>query len=405
MKRQLAAAAIILAGSFAASAQMQVLKDAERAAKEGKTVAEVISIITPAFSDPETAQLAQTYFIPGKYCFTDFDKLYALKQFNKLPEGGAIRMADDLMTGHALFMQALPLDSLPNAKGKVKPKYSKDIVNLLTGHANDFNDAAISYWEAKNFNGAYQAWGVFLDLCKNPVFSSKMPVQIADTVLGEIAFNQGIAAWQADSLVQALGAFDYARSLGYNKKTVYDYSLGVAQGLGDQEAIFRVASAGMEAYGKEDANYIGNVINYYLQTKQLDKAFTMIDDAIAGDPNNAQYYVVKGILYDNQDKKAEAKAAFKQAIDLDPYNWQALLQYGIALCNEAYALADAAPASVTESERYLNAKVYPLFREAAEYLEQSYNIHDENPDALRYLENIYYNLHDEAKMEEVKNRK
>ncbi|MGN0222526.1 MAG: hypothetical protein ACI4AM_00720, partial [Muribaculaceae bacterium] len=111
MKKHLALAAAFLLGSFALSAQMQVLKDAERALKDGKDPQEVMTIITPAFQHPETAQLAQTYFIPGKSCFQYYDQLLGYKQFNKLPEGGEVMMAQCLLMGYGLYNQALPLDS------------------------------------------------------------------------------------------------------------------------------------------------------------------------------------------------------------------------------------------------------------------------------------------------------
>ena len=125
MKKHLVIAlAALFAGSMAASAQMQVLKDAERAQKSGKAPSEVVNIITPAFSDPETATLAQTYYIPGKAMFGEFDQLFGYKQFNKLPENGDKKMADDLLEGYVYYMKALPLDTVTDAKGKVKTKYS-----------------------------------------------------------------------------------------------------------------------------------------------------------------------------------------------------------------------------------------------------------------------------------------
>lgn len=406
MKRHLvAAASAILLGAFAMSAQTQTLKDAERAVKDGKSPAEVVAIITPAFTNPETQNMAQTYFLPGKAMFEEYDQLYGLKQFNKLPENGARTMADDLLGGYAFFMKALPLDSVADNKGKIKTKHSKEIVTTLAGHATDYNDAALTYWEAKDFINAYRAWDVFLNMCENPVIAGKMSVVPADTVLGEIAFNQGIAAWQADSLALALESFNHAKAKGYNKKSIYDYSISVATGLGKDDVVYAIAQEAQQLYGKEDPSYIGFIINHYLQNKDFDHAFGLIDEAIANDPSNAQYYLVKGILYDNQDKKAEAKECFKKAIELDPENWQAQFQYGRALCDEAYALSDNAPANLNESEKYYNERIVPLFKEAAIYLERSYDINNDNPDALRYLENVYYNLHDEQMMKDVENRK
>ncbi len=406
MKKILAMAAAIIAGAVAVPAQQQVLKDAERAMKDGKTPAEVVTIITPAFTNPETEGLAQTYFIPGKAMFGEFDQLYGLKQFNKLPENGVITMGNDLLNGYKYFMKALPLDSVPNEKGKIKTKYSKEIIGTLTGHIADYNQAALDFWEVKDFNNAYNAWECLLSMTKNPTFAEHMPAGFrVDTIISEIAFNQGIAAWQADSLAKALASFEYAKSKGYSKKSLYDYSLAVAQSMGDMDKAYEIAVEAQPLYGKEDSQYIGFIINKYLQNKEFDKAFALIDEAIANDPDNAQYYLVKGILYDNQDKKAEAKATFMKAVELDPNNSQALYNYGRMLCEEAYAISDQAPTNPAESEVFYNEKIKPLFKEASQYLERAWEADNDNVDALRYLENVYYNLQDETMMKDVEQRK
>lgn len=404
MKKHLVlAAAALFAGSMAVSAQMQVVKDAERAQKGGEAPAKVVEIITPAFTNPETAKLAQTYYIPGKAMFDEFDKLFGLKSLGRLGDGDGKKMADDLVQGYGYFIQALPLDSVTNEKGKVKTKYSKDIVNTITGHVSDYNDAAITYWDLKNYKGAYDAWDIFLNLYETEPFKAKLTAP-ADTVIAEVYFNQALAAWQADSLQNALNSFEKAREKGYSKKQLYDYALGVATGLKDNEATFKWAQLGNELYGKEDPNYLGYMINSYLQNKEFDKAFTTIDAAIASDPNNSQYYFVKGVLYDNMDKKADAKAMFAKAVELNGENVQALTQYGAALCQEAYALSDQAPTSVAESQAYFDQKIKPLFEEAAIYLEKAWQLDNDNNDALRYLDNIYYNLRDEKKQAEIKQR-
>lgn len=404
MKKHLVlAAAALFAGSMAVSAQMQVVKDAERAQKGGEAPAKVVEIITPAFTNPETAKLAQTYYIPGKAMFGEFDKLFGLKSLGRLGDGDGKKMADDLVQGYGYFIKALPLDSVTNEKGKVKTKYSKDIVNTITGHVSDYNDAAITYWDLKNYKGAYDAWNIFLNLYETEPFKAKLTAP-ADTVIAEVYFNQALAAWQADSLQNALNSFEKAREKGYSKKQLYDYALGVATGLKDNEATFKWAQLGNELYGKEDPNYLGYMINSYLQNKEFDKAFTTIDAAIASDPNNSQYYFVKGVLYDNMDKKADAKAMFAKAVELNGENVQALTQYGAAICQEAYALSDQAPTSVAESQAYFDQKIKPLFEEAAIYLEKAWQLDNDNNDALRYLDNIYYNLRDEKKQAEIKQR-
>ena len=398
MRKIVILGACILAAS-AASAQQTVIKDAERALKEGKSAAEVVTIVTPAFTDPETATLAQTWFIPGKAAFSQYDDLLGKKAFGKLPEGGEVLMGNLLIDGYGYYTKALPLDSVPNEKGKVKPKYSKEIHNTIAGHYTDYNNAAIAFWEAKDYGKAYDAWDLF---CTIPgKFKVNAP---ADTTMGEIRYNQALAAWQNENFEAALASFLKAKDLGYNKKNLYDYAIAVASQAKNDDAVYNLAKEAQNLYGKEDPNYVGYIINRHLQNQEFDKAYSIIDEAIANDPDNAQYYVVKGILLSENDKKEQGKELFKKAIALDATNSMALYQYGRALCEEAYALGDTAPTSPKESEIFFDQKIKPLFLEAAKYLERAYDEDNDNTDALRYLENAYYNLHDEAKLQDVQNR-
>ncbi len=95
---------------------------------------------------------------------------------------------------------------------------------------------------------------------------------------------------------------------------------------------------------------------------------------------------------------------FANALAVDSNNAMANMQFGRTLCEEAYKLSDSAPTSPDESEKFYNEKIVPLFKEAAQYLEKAWSIDNNNSDALRYLENVYYNLHDENMMKDVKNR-
>ena len=45
-----------------------------------------------------------------------------------------------------------------------------------------------------------------------------------------------------------------------------------------------------------------------------------------------------------------------------------------------------------------------MLLEAAEYLEKAYAADNENLDALKYLENVYYNLKDEVNLEKTQQR-
>ena len=403
MKKVLTLCVVALAG-LSATAQQQVVKDAERAMKDGKTYKEVVSIITPAFTNPETANQAITWFIPGKAGFKLYDDYTGLKAFNKLPENGDKDMVEALIGGYDNFIKALPLDSVPDAKGKVKPKYSKEIVNTIAGHYNDFNVSAVEFWNLKDYANAYKSWGIYTSLPENPVFAKALQNVPADTIMAEIMYNQALAAWQMDDLDKSLDAFMRAKAKGYNKKQLYDYAIAVASMAKKNDIVTSLAEEALPLYGSEDSNYIGFIIQSYVNDKRYPEAMAMIDKAIQADPFNAQYYVIKGILCEDDTTQGSPKQMFEMALAVDPYNANALFNLGRVQYIEACAINDAAPTDEQAYGKIFYEQIKPLLKKATDNLEQSYNINNENTDALKILESAYYLMQDEANLKATQDR-
>lgn len=402
MKKIIILSTAMLCG-IGAFAQLNVLKDGERAMKAKEPMKKVVEIVTPAFTNPETSTLSQTWYIPGKAAFNEYDNLLGLEAFGKLPEDGKATMGANLLDGYDYMIKALSLDSVPDAKGKIKTKYSKDIINTLVGHYNDYNNNAVNLWNLQDYNGAYKAWGIYLDMSEQPLKFKGINVP-ADTLLCEIAYNQALAAWQANDFQASLDCFIKSKNMGYNKKNIYDYAISVASQLQDTAAILSLAREALPLYGDQDPNYIGFIINDYLVRKDYDNALVAIKEAIAQNPNNAEYYSVLGIIYDTQEKRDEAKAAYKQAMNVDPDNAKANYFYGRALYQDAYDASDKGPSEANAIDAYFKTTVKPILEEAAIYLEKANQIDPENPDPLKLLENVYYSLNDEKKLEDVQQR-
>lgn len=387
-----------------AMAQLTVVKDAEKAMKAKQPMAKVVEIVTPAFTNPETQSMAFTWFVPGKAAFAEYDNLLGLEAFGKLPEGGDLTMGKNLIDGYGYMAKALTLDSVPDDKGKIKTKYSKDIISTLVGHYNDFNNKAIKLYELQDYDGAYKAWEIYIDMSEEPE-KYKGINHPGDTLISEIMYNQALAAYFNKDPRASLDAFTRSINKGYNKKQIFDYALSVANELGDSAAIIKLAKQAIPLYGKEDNSYVSYIINDYIVKKDNENALKYIDEAIATDPNNDAYYVIKGVIYDTQDMRAEAKAAYKQALAVNPDNSSANYNYGRALYNDAYEAQDKGPSDVSKLDAYFNSTVRPILVESAEYLEKANQLDPDNPDPLKLLENVYYSLNDEAKLSDVQKRK
>lgn len=395
---------LCLLTAAAASAQITVVKEAEKAMKSGKPFTEVVTIVTPAFTDPSTAQLAQTYYVPGKAGFKQYDDVLGKRQIGMIKEGDPQITAavNALLGGYDYFMKALPLDSLPNEKGQVKPKYSKDILSTIQGHQNDFNTAAVDFWQAKEYDNAYKSWDIFLAFQKNPRFPKAQ--QFPDSTIADITYNQGLAAWQANNFDAALNSFRKSLALGNDKKQLFEYAIAVANNAKNNDAILEFAEAGNRLYGHDDPQFINQIINYYLNTEKYDEAMNILNNAIAADPQNAQYYALEGIIYDNQKNRTKSLECYDKALSLNPQNAIALFYKGRALAAQAGELSDNYNGNSYDA--YKASTLAPLYRQSIELLEKAYELDPNNRhQILQVLEIDYYNLNDQAGMDSVKERK
>lgn len=393
---------LCLIAGVSASAQMSLVKDVEHSLKGGSDdLAAALVNIQPALTNDESKGEAQTWFVAGKAGFELYDNLYAKKSIGQNVDGK--QAGDAIVKGYEYMMTALPLDTIVDAKGKTKTKYSKDIVKTIAGHYNDFSTAAVLCWEAKDYPGAYKAWGIWVDLPNNKSLGKNAPAAPADSVVSEMVYNMALAAWQMDSIPLALENMKRAKSMGYKKKNLYDYAISLAAQSKNNALVYELAEEAYPLYGKEDPKFLQLMINSRIENEKYDEAKQMLENAISADPNNAQLYNIMGILYEAQKDNDNAIANYRKATELDAKFAQSQYNLGRKLCEKAYAISDGASnLSQADYNKLVETEINPLFREAAEHLEAAYSIDPDNgSDALRYLRNVYYNLHDEENLKRV----
>ncbi len=396
---------VLTLGLFAAmsmSAQLSVVKEAEKAFKGADTYAayqKALQTITPAFTNPETDKMAQTYWIPGKAGFKLYDDMYLQKTIGK--DVNLSDMGNALLDGYEYGMKALDLDSVADAKGKIKTKFSNEIVKQIVSNQNSFMTVGSAFWDAQDYAKAYKAWTIYLSLPENPRFGKQAPKALPDSTVAQFDYYRALSAWQAKMLPEAAGAFDELVSLGYNDPQAYDYAYSVAYEMQDEPRKLAYSKAGFEKYGSQNPVFLQRVVNSYIDTKQYDTAMNMLKDAIASDPSNGAYYLSLGVLYENQDNP-EALETYKKAVELDPNNAFANYYYGRSLLQK-YDKLDQATGEMSQAEynKYNAETMRPLLNEAIPYLEKAYELDNDMTDPLRYLKNVYYITNDGDNLKRV----
>ena len=368
-KMILFAAAAIMA--FGASAQMSLVKDLAKKASSGnvEALADVIQKIEPAFSNPESANDVLTWYTAGKAAFGIFDTMYGAKSLGQPVDEKA--MNEMLSAGYAFFFQALPLDTIVemdkktgqpklNSDGtkKVKTKYSKEIIGVLTAHMGDIANAGNAYLQNSDWENAADAFGTFADLASSD-FAIKNGVAAADSTLSQVRFFQGYSEYQIQKFAEAYDSFTKARKLGYTDNNIVDFQTSA----------------------------LANMVQAMLDKNEYDKANAFIDNALLGDPMNGTLHDIKGFTTELVSGIDAALPFYIKATEVDPNYANAFFDVGRCLYLQAQKIIDDNP-NATNKE--LVPKLKPIYDRAIPFLEKASQLNPDDSKAKNVLDDILY---------------
>ena len=367
-KMILFAAAAIMA--FGASAQMSLVKDLAKKAASGNPQAlmEVLQAIEPAFENPETANDVLTYYTFGKAAFGLYDEFYKMKLMQQPVDDD---MMNELLTSaFECYMEALPMDSVPeldkngapklNKDGskKVKTKYSKEIIGALTSHMGDIANAGNVYLQASNWEKAAASFGNYANIASS-AFAIANGVAAPDSTLSQVRFFEGYSLYQIQKFAEAYDAFTKARKLGYTDNNIVDFQ----------------------------TSSLANMVQGMLDKNEYDKAFNFIDNALMSDPNNGTLHDIKGFTVELKDGVDAALPFYRKATEVDPTYANAFFDVGRCLYLQAQKIIDDNP-SATNKE--LVPKIKPIYDEAIPFLEKATQLNPDDSKAKNVLDDILY---------------
>ncbi|MFI3240366.1 MAG: tetratricopeptide repeat protein [Bacteroidales bacterium] len=413
MKKTILFLSAVLVASTAAFAQESIVDEVKKdISGYAPDYAAARTKILPTLENEETKNDAYAWFTAGSLEFGYYDSQLGKKQIGQTTDDAAMGKA--LVDGYNYYVKALSMDTIvqTNKDGsaklnkdgsvKVKTKYSNSIVGTISGHVNDFNQAGNLLYGAKDFGGAYEAWEIYSTLPKAE-FLGKYKPEIADTVIAETCFFKGIAAWQNnDDYTNAVKSFNEAIESGYKSKDVFDYAMTCYANMGDNDGIVLMAKLGYDALGSKDNQFVSILINNYINKEDYENATKLLDEAIAEDPTNAEYYNVQGSLYENQGDVEKAFISFQKSIEVNPEYAKGQFDVGRYYFNKAVSKRDEINELTGAAyQTAINEELNPLYHQALPHLEKALELDEDNIDAKNALRNIYYFLNDEEKLNKL----
>ncbi|MFW6351347.1 MAG: tetratricopeptide repeat protein [Bacteroidota bacterium] len=272
-----------------------------------------------------------------------------------------------------------------------------------------FNAAAVEYNE-ENFDKASQLF-----------FKSYKVSESFESIDTSTLYNAGLSAEMAGNIDDAYEYYVETEEYDYDQPFLYSSLANISAQKENMEEATEWIKKGRERY-PENLDLIFSEANIYLTTGNIPEAERVLEIAIERDPENPNLHYAFAVNYDQMSRDTlfskeerqfayqEAIKSYEKAIELKPDYFDAIYNLGALHFNEGIALYVEAEEILREDmdfEAYeeKEKEVLELWLEARPYLEQAFEMIDEDDPnyevVLRSLRELYMRTKQEEKVEEV----
>lgn len=346
--------------------------------------------IKPALTDSITKNQALTWHVAGTIGYkeneAELKKQMLGQKFDADVKGKAI------MESYEYFLKAYELDGLPNAKGKIKPKFQKDIkAKIKEYYTTQANLVAYGahLFEKKDYPATVKVFETFLGIPALPMMNGELK---PDSTYYMIKYYTAIASTNGDMNDKAIAYYEDLKDDGYEELIVHQLLYEEYLKKKDTVNFVKTLKAGFEKFPGEPW-FLQNLINYYIFSNQAKDAIVYLNAAIERDPNKAEYQYIKGNLDENMGNLEDARKAFDRAIEIDPNQADAYAGIGRLIYNKGVSMSDAAN-EIRDNKLYNAAKkkADAVFAESITYFKKAAELKPAEMEYKRTLKNIYYRL-------------
>lgn len=346
----IAVALVTLMGNTRLTAQKKNVDAAWRLVGKTESVGEARKLIKEAMKDPKTANQARTYFVAAMIEWRSYDADVRKREIN--PKDGSVKDADmnaKILDGYRYLLKALPLDSLPDKKGKVKPKYSREIKEMLDSRAYDiYRAGALCYNAGKYYPDAYQGFMASATIASDPVMKRASKL-LPDSVRANIFYFAGLSAYGGKHLKEALKAFEKAEQAGLYSDTLYLYTMAIWEQLARdsvnlqpmaRDSLLSISQRAYRRHGIKEPDFLSRMTQIYISEGKTDSIMPVLDKELEKSPDSWLPRAMRGWVYESMGNTSSAIADYKLAAEYPEISPKMLMRAAHLLYRTAHALKD-----------------------------------------------------------------
>jgi tetratricopeptide (TPR) repeat protein len=296
------------------------------------------------------------------------------------------------------------LDQLPNAKGKVAPKYTDEIKAMRADCRYILYNGGIHYYSEDNYSAAAKYFAKFADLKGIESLSDVLNNEQDITILNDAAFNATMCGLMVEDYPFVLKYVENLKEDPERVELYYDYKVRALNAVGDSVAWLATLKEGVKEFPGNEI-FQNNLIQYYDSKGLQDELVAFMDEMIANNPSNALFHYVKGYIFHSRDNYDVAVECYKKAIELKPDYVEAYNNQALCYLKQAQDYSNSQSSTkITDREKLKKdrevlkgyySKALPLMEKVRELAPDRKNIW------LNGLANCYYGLQMDDKLAEI----
>ena len=341
---------VLVLACIGASAQKKNVDAAWKLVGKTDGLAESRKLIKEAMAHDKTKDQARTWFVAAMIEWGSYDADVRKREIN--PKDLSVKDADmtaKLLDGYRYLLKALPLDSLPDRKGRVKPKYSAQILAALDGKAYDlYHAGAISYAAKNYYPQAYDGFMAAASLATNPrmIRAQRM---LPDTLRREIYYYAGLSAYGGNEPRRALRAFNRAEELGKDSAPMYLYSMAIWEkfardsiSLRDEsrDSLLAISTRGYRRHGIREPEFLNRMTQIYISAGRTDSIRRILDRQVQLAPDEWLPLGLRGWVNESEGRMDAAVIDYKLAAEHPDMSAKMLMRGAHTLYRVAQAKKD-----------------------------------------------------------------
>ena len=345
MKKLIVAAMMVLGATSAFAGDSDALK----AIMKAKTYAEAEALVKQNLgqlaNDAEKAKAYNKLVDLGMKDYNDQQSIIQTNQIMKKNDPVDEKVMNE--GAYNALISALECDKydqLPNAKGKVAPKFANANATRVWGARVQLVNAGQTAAQNNESDNVLKYWGAFLDTEDAPLFANKTKEKEGEKeYLGQVALFTARYAYQAKDPARCEKYCDMAMKDEKQAKDALNLKLYVMKdGLKTHADSLAYVDKLKAIYAQDETNEVvlDGLNSMFSSLKMEKEQMELLDAAIAKNPNNFVALANKGMVYIQKNDADNAIKCLKQALDAKPDNVVVLTYLGACYNSKAGNLQD-----------------------------------------------------------------